>query len=71
MEGAGGTLPGDENRVSLATETRSLKTADVAVSYARGAINNVVFNGIMADGCSIRNHRGVLICEVRRDADRT
>ena len=62
--------PGVEGRINLATDTRNIKTADVAVAYARGAINNVIFNGRMADGCAIKSQKGMLICEVRRNAHR-
>ncbi|MGJ0507780.1 MAG: hypothetical protein ACR652_11805 [Methylocystis sp.] len=38
-------------RVQLAIEKRDLKTAELAISYARGAVGNVTFNGKVADGC--------------------
>jgi hypothetical protein len=60
----------DNERISLATEKRNIRTADTAVSYARGALNNVLFNGEMADVCSIRTQKGLLICEVRSAARR-
>ena len=63
--------PGDQRRVIVATEERNFETAKVAVLYPLGGINNVIFNGKRADGCLIKNKKGVLICEVRSDARQT
>ncbi|WP_156824866.1 hypothetical protein [Methylocystis rosea] len=59
-----------ECRVSISIEKINIKGADVAVKYARGAIDNTVFNGKMADGCLIKSEKGVLICVVKRNAHR-
>jgi hypothetical protein len=48
-----------------------LKTADLARAYARGAMENVLFDGRAAHSCCITDQTGSLICEVKRDADRT
>ena len=56
------------NRIQLATEKRRLKTADIARSYARGAMENVVFDGKAAHSCRIKDQAGALICEVKREA---
>ncbi|AZG78952.1 hypothetical protein [Methylocystis rosea] len=63
--------PRDENRVIVATEERTFETIQVAVSYALGSINNVIFNGKRADGCLIKSRQGAPIFEVRRDGDQS
>ena len=61
---------GDGDRVYLATEKRRIKSADLALSYVRSAMDNVLFEGKRAHLCSIKDQTGALICEVKRDADR-
>jgi hypothetical protein len=61
---------GGEPHTALAIEKRRIKTHDQAVSYARGAIDNVVFDGKRADGCLIKDQMGSLISEVKREARR-
>jgi hypothetical protein len=59
------------DRMQLATEKRRLKTANLARTYARGAMENVLFDGKVAHGCCIKDQAGSLICEVKRDVDGT
>lgn len=59
-------LPGESDPVVLATERRHFETPKVAMLYAQGALNNVVFEGVAADGCLVKTARGALICELAR-----
>lgn len=59
-------LPGESAPVVLATEKRHFETPAVAVLYAQGALNNVVFEGVAADRCLVKTRRGALICELSR-----
>ena len=54
----------DVSRIRLAIQKLELGTAERAQSYARGAIENVVFDGRMAHSCCVRDHAGALICVV-------
>lgn len=56
--------------IQLTIETRAFKSADLARSYARGAMQNLLFDGREAHSCHIKDQAGALICEVKRDADR-
>ncbi len=47
-----------------------MKTAALAIAYARGAIGNVSFNGKVADGCLVKTKIGTVICEVTRGPNR-
>ena len=59
-----------EGLVKLTTEKRRLKTSDLARSYARGAMEEVLFDGKRAQSCLIKDQAGALICEVKHEADR-
>jgi len=58
------------NRIQLTTEKRRLKSPDLARAYARGAMENVLFDGKAAHSCRIKDQAGTLICEVKSDADK-
>lgn len=47
----------------VATEERTFETSQVAVSYALGSINNVIFNG----GRTVANQKPVLVGSVDRE----
>ena len=57
---------GDENHVRLSIQKLHLETVDEAKSYARGALENLVFDGRIAHSCSIRASTGALIFELKR-----
>jgi len=56
----------ENDPVIIATERRHFETVDVAILYAQGALNNVVFEGMAADGCVVKTRHGALICEIVR-----
>jgi hypothetical protein len=60
----------DENgkKIHLTSEKRRLKTTEKASDYARSAISSLLFDGVKADGCNIKDQGGTLICEVSGDA---
>ena len=65
-------LPSDggDTYVRLGSERRRIQSAEVARKYALAAMENVLFNGMRANLCHIKNRDGTLICEVRRSAVR-
>ena len=59
---------GDENRVRLSIQKLHLGTVDEAKSYARGALENLVFDGRIAHSCRIRASTGTLLLELKRES---
>ena len=59
---------GDENRIRLSIQKLRLETVDEAKSFARGALENLVFDGRIAHSCSIRASTGALIFELKRES---
>jgi hypothetical protein len=59
--------PGENDRVLLATEKRHFETPEAATLYAQGALNNVVFNDVAADGCLVKTRLGAVIYELARN----
>jgi hypothetical protein len=57
-----GRRPGENDPVVLATEKIHFETVKAAILYAQGALNNVVFGGIAAEGCLVKTRQGALIC---------
>ncbi len=60
----------DDARIQIATKELDMKTAELAIFYARGAIGNVSFDGKVADGCLVKSTTGAVICEVTRSPGR-